>query len=196
MRNEAYLRTRKYSKIQERLLESDSFLLVCKNQEDEIVGYMDGYIDNLETIFRRELHYHYSEVGYTIIQERVETILGYIPPDIMSFSSMGLSEKYTNFFIIFQMLNAFAKIIPEKHLIPGITELNKNNNLYDLYGVMGRKSLWIGDVPKLHEKIRNTGENYDSDIVVYDNPVKDFKENFAMGIKDFLRIYKQKRRVK
>lgn len=129
--------------IRERLLESDSFLLVCKNPEGEIVGYMDGYVDTLETIFRRELHCHYSLIGYATVRERVDAVLGYSPPMMMSFSSMGLAEKYTNFFMIFQMLNAFSGIIPDQHLIPGITELDKNNNLYDLYGVMGRISLKI-----------------------------------------------------
>lgn len=49
--------------IKERLLDSeDSFLVVCRDENGDIVGYMDGYVDSLETIFRRELEYHYSEI--------------------------------------------------------------------------------------------------------------------------------------
>ena len=178
--------------IQERLLESDSFLLLCRNHEGEIVGYMDGYIDSLETIFRREFHYHYSNIGYSIVREQVNTILEYSPPDMISFSSMGLSEKYTNFFLIFNMLSEFFRAIPERCInMPGITELDKNNNLYGIYKIMWSRSLEIWNIPHLKDKISNTGENYKSDIVVFPDPIRQAKEKFLAWIKIFLRSYRK-----
>jgi hypothetical protein len=44
---------------------------------------------------------------------------------------MGLLEENNNFFTIFQLLNIAAQSVPEKYYsIPGISELDKNNQLY------------------------------------------------------------------
>lgn len=63
-------------KIRKRLKESVSFLVVCRNEGGELVGYMDGYIDSLSTIFDQELAYHYSDIGLSSVCDRVNHILG------------------------------------------------------------------------------------------------------------------------
>ncbi len=63
-------------KIRKRLKESVSFLVVCRNEIGELVGYMDGYVDSLKTIFDQELAYHYSNVGFRSVCDRVDHILG------------------------------------------------------------------------------------------------------------------------
>ncbi|NDK19981.1 hypothetical protein GW819_04010 [Candidatus Gracilibacteria bacterium] len=184
--------TENIKNIQERLMESESFLVVCRDKKGEIVGYMDGYIDSLDTIFRRELHYHYSEIGFRIVRERVGEILGDIPPVMMSFSSMGLIEKYMNFFTIFNMLNEFFRTIPEEYTEAlGITELDKKNNLYGIYKTIGSRSLGLRNIPELHGKICNTGKEYESDIVVFRDPIIQAKERFSAGIREFLRQYRE-----
>ena len=61
--------------IRERLIGSDSFLVVCRDGAGEIVGYMDGYVDSLHTIFKQELAYHYSDIGFQSVCDRVDSIL-------------------------------------------------------------------------------------------------------------------------
>ena len=62
--------------VQDRLLNSvDAFLVVCRNKLGEIVGFKDGYVADLPTIFERELKYHYHRIGLEEIQLRVERIL-------------------------------------------------------------------------------------------------------------------------
>ncbi len=75
--------------------------------------------------------------------------------------------------------------------MPGITELDKNNNLYGIYKIMWSRSLEIWDIPHLKDKISNTGENYESDIVVFPDPIRQAKEKFLAWIKIFLRSYRK-----
>lgn len=63
-------------KIRKRLKESVSFLVVCRNGIGELIGYMDGYIDSLKAIFDQELAYHYSNIGFQSVCDRVDHILG------------------------------------------------------------------------------------------------------------------------
>lgn len=50
-------------KIRKRLLESvDSFLTVCRDKRNDIIGFTDGYIAPIDLIFERELLYHYRRV--------------------------------------------------------------------------------------------------------------------------------------
>ena len=152
---------------------------------------MDGYIDTLETIYRRELLYHYSQVGFSAIEERVSNILGDTPRTMMSFSSMGFTEQYINFFTIFQLLGVFFKTIPTEYTHTlGITELDRKNNLYDIYSVIGSKSLGIGSEPDLIHKINNTGRDYESDIVVFRDPIRQAKEKFSAGVRNFLKLHR------
>lgn len=51
----------------------------------------------------------------------------------------------------------------------------------------------MADDESFKSKIANVGKGYESDIVVYGTPVSDFRENFAMGIKDFLKVYRKHR---
>lgn len=96
-----------------------------------------------------------------------------------------------NFFTIFNMLNEFFRTIPEEYIETlGITELDKKNNLYGIYKLMGSQSLNIGAIPNLGNKIHNTGKNYESDIVVFSDPIKQAKEKFSTGIRNFLRNYR------
>lgn len=137
--------------ISERLFQSESsFVVVCRDAQENLVGYMDGYIAPLQTIYEREL-YHYSKIGLQTISDRVNAILGYEPPLLLSFSSMGLMDEYAknaSLGVIFRMLKEFARIIPDEKLgIPGITELDKNNNLYKIYEILGSRSLGISEIP-------------------------------------------------
>lgn len=63
-------------KIRKRLKESVSFLVVCRNELGDLVGYMDGYVDSLKIIFDQELAYHYSDIGFQSVCDRVDSILG------------------------------------------------------------------------------------------------------------------------
>jgi hypothetical protein len=138
------------------------------------------------------MSYHYSEIGFPEVRERVRNTIGVSNGNFISFSSMGLLQKYANFFTVFKIFNVFFSSVPESYVeTPGITELDRNNNVYGIHRTMGCKTIGIADDPVIRPKISNTGKGYESDIVVYRTPVKDFRENFSMGAKDFLRKYRK-----
>lgn len=178
--------------IKSRLLQSkDSFIVLCENDAWEIIWYMDWYVESPEVIFKRELYSHYSEVWFEEINKRVIKILWHNPNEMISFSSMWLLPNYSNFFTIFAIYKAFSEVVPMDYLLtPWITELDKNNNLYFIYKNMLGKSLDIKSCGNLKKKIKNTWENYDSDIVVFNHPSKNFKEKFSLWIREFLRSVK------
>lgn len=176
--------------IRERLLKSsDSFLVIWENSLWDIIWYMDGYVNPLESIYKRELLYHYEDIGFPEINKRVEKILWKIPENMISFSSMWLLWGYANFFTIFHMYKHFSQTVPLEYLqTPGITELDKNNNLYFIYKNMLSKSLGISENEELKIKIKNTWVNYESDIVIFEHPLKNFLEQFSHWIKHFLKM--------
>lgn len=74
----------------------------------------------------------------------------------MSFSSMGLIEKYASFFTIFKMFNTFFDSIPEEHFAtPGITELDRNNNIHGIHKTMGCKTIGMADMEEYRSRITN-----------------------------------------
>lgn len=178
--------------IKARLLDSEhSTLIVCENSSWEIVWYMDWYVDDLDTIFARELKYHYEYVWIDEIKNRVNKILRWTPQKLISFSSLWLISWYWNFFNIFEIYKKFSQSLPLDFInVPWITELDRNNNLYFIYKNMLSISLWLSDDNETKTKIANTWENYASDIVVFEKPLENFTKSFNVWIRDFLKMSK------
>lgn len=178
--------------IKARLLDSEhSTLIVCENSSWEIVWYMDWYVDDLDTIFARELKYHYEYVWIDEIKNRVNKILRWTPQKLISFSSLWLISWYWNFFNIFEIYKKFSQSLPLDFInVPWITELDRNNNLYFIYKNMLSISLWLSDNNETKTKIANTWENYASDIVVFEKPLENFTKSFNVWIRDFLKMSK------
>lgn len=178
--------------IKERLYQSqDSFLVLCENQQGEIVGYEEGYVDSLENIFRRELAYHYEAIWLPEIQQRVHNILWHNPEQMFVLSSIGMRNPYSSFFTLFELFKHFAINIPEKYRwLHGISELDMNNNLNFLSDLLGSTSLWIIEDTDLKNKIINTGKDYQSNLIVISDVVEKYKYFLSGWIKNFLKLSK------
>lgn len=96
-------------------------------------------------------------------------------------SSIGLMEEHRNFPNLFEMLNQFSRAIPDKYLdIPGITELDKDGVIHRMSeGISRGVSLGSNDDPNWHGNLVNIGKKYNSDLVVYHDPVRVYKANFT-----------------
>lgn len=176
--------------IKERLLESeDSLLVICENTEGEIVGYEEWYLDSLENIFRRELAYHYEVIWIDEIRTRIENILWYNPEKMFVLSSIGILQKYSNFFTLFEILKCFAINMPDKYIgLPAISELDLNNNLDFLSKYIWPVSLWFYEDEELRKKIVNTGNNYQSNLVIFPNVVDKYKYYLSNWVKAFMKL--------
>lgn len=176
--------------IKERLLQSqESFLVVCENEREEIVGYEEWYIDSMDAIFQRELAYHYKDIGIDEIKHRIAHILWYSPENMFVLSSIGILNKYVSFFTLFDILKHFSIAIPEAYAhLDAITELDKKNNLNMVSEAIGCKSLWIHDDPILKTKITNTGNGYESNLTIVPEAGNRYKHFFSKGPKHFLKL--------
>lgn len=168
--------------VKERVLQSvDSFLVLCTDTQNKIVGFEEGYIDSLQKIFDRDLHYHYSKIGFAEVSRRVDQMLGYTPENMLILSSIGLLQEHRNFNNLFEILNQFSRAIPEKYMdIPGITELDKDSVIHRMSeGMSTGISLGFNDSAFWKDKITNIGKKYNSDLMVDRDPVRVYKQNFT-----------------
>ena len=183
-------------KIKERVLGSvDSFLVLCKSATKGIVGFEEGYIDPLDRMFELDFKDHYEDVWLGEIERRIETILGYVPNEMLLTSSLGLLKPYRNFRNLFGIMSQFARILPNTHLWkPGITELDQGGVTHRMSeGINQGVSLGIENVPDLQRKVRlRAGRVFNSNLVVYPDYAGMLKKNFDMGHREFLGMLRGK----
>lgn len=183
--------------IRERLTQSEAFIVICRDNVGSIVGYMDMYIDTLDVIYKRELASHYSLIGIEEIRRRTEKILWGPTSEMISFSAMWMLKQYMNMYLVYKIWSTLSssKIPHAYEAMPGITELDRNNNLSSMYTMMWSRSLGFTEEDAYQKKIINIGKNYASDIVTFNKPVEDFRTKFNVWLKQFLRAYSKTRKI-
>lgn len=168
-------------------LSKKSHIVVARDNSWEIVWYMDWYVDDLKTIFYREYETHYRNIWVASIKQRVEEII-WNKDDIMVFSWIWFIEKYTNFFNMFMLLKYFFDSMTNIDLsTPAIAEVDLSNNIASIFRIMWYIPLWINST--FWDKITNKQSGYKSEMVIYKNPIFDFRTKFSMPIRQFLRVY-------
>ncbi len=180
--------------LKERLYHSkDSFLSLSKNLENwEILGFMDGYIEEFMVIYERELSQYYSEDINELIKDRIlKKTWWELPKDILSFSSMWTLEKHRSFFIVFELIKSFFNAVPDNYNeIMWITELDTWSNLHWFH-----HSMWIVNLELIKDEIINDYRinRYNechSDLYIQENVVKKYKESYNLWVKQFVRKYR------
>ena len=167
-----------------------SFISLLLNENDwEINWFLDWYIDSFENIFKREFESHYWNLWIKFTREFIEKKIWYLlENDLFSFSSMWTNEKYKNFYILFQMIQNFFSSIPDEYNnILWITELDSWKSLNAIYSSMWAQKIWIWS----NNQIINKNNNYNSDLFYHENVVLDYKKNFSLPIREFIKKYKQ-----
>lgn len=177
-------------RIKDRVLGSiDAFVVLCKSDEKGIVGFEEAYVDSLDRIFQLDLIDHYENIWIPEISQRVNILLGYVPNEMFLLSSLGLLGPYQNFQNLFQIMSQFAQCLPNSYLgTPWLTELNHGGVTDKMNeGINEGISLGIKDNFELRTKITRVWEWYNSDIIIYHNPVKIYQERFTNGMRYFLK---------
>lgn len=177
--------------IRERLLTLNSHIVIAENEKNEIVWYMDGYLDSIEWIFYREYYSHYQNIWVEFIKNKVHKILGYTPEKILWYSWVWLIEKYSNFYNIFSLMKEFyytVESIPP--YTPALTVIDQNNNFWDLFDYMWYRAIGIQKNSELSQKVSNIARNYKSELIVFEKPIHDYRNRFwKIWIKWFLKIF-------
>jgi hypothetical protein len=174
-----------------------TFLSLAKNENQTIVWLAEGYIDKTDTILlnRDDLWNHYHKVGIPEIKQRINTVLWEVPDEMLLISTVGMLEQYRSPFWLLLLLDNFFQSIPEIYLdTPGIMEVETSNIIYQIVMSLGWKTLGIEDDPILRSQLTGSYEWYDSRLVVFHDPVRIWKRNFAGGPMQFLRRNRVKSR--
>ncbi|MDP2091026.1 MAG: hypothetical protein Q8K30_05520 [Candidatus Gracilibacteria bacterium] len=180
--------------LKERLYNSkESFISISKNSENgEILGFMDGYIEEFITIYRRELSQYYREDINEMIKDRIIKKIGItIPNDILSFSSMGTLEKYRSFYIVFEMIKTFFNSVPDNYNnIMGVTELDTGSNLHGFHHSMGIVNLELINDEEIRKYRINRSDKCNSDLYIQENVVIKYKESYNLGVRQFVKKFR------
>ncbi len=165
-----------------------AFLVLSYSENWDVVWFCDWYISDFNSIFLKDLFYHYKNFDKSEIWNNIKgKLLLNDLEEMLCFSSLWTYEKYINYSYIYELLRSFFKSIKSDKTIPWITELDKNNSLYKIYQMMWSISL---DLDK--NKIVNTSNNYYSDICVFPNPIYDFKNKYNVNFRTLVKNHKIK----
>lgn len=182
------------AQLMERYYQKDSYCVICEVAW-KIVWIMDCYIECPEYIIDKEFHHHYWKIPTDMLLTMIWNMFWVIPRRIISFSSMGFAYGHDTLFNVVRVLNSVANILREnsRNHLPGITEIDRNNHLAQIYSILWSRSLGITDSQMFWGLIENTAPHYRSDIVTFDNPVFSIERYFKWGLKSFLRQTKARR---
>lgn len=159
-------------------------VLVLMKKGTELIGFMDGYVADFDTIYDRELEHHYVSVGRELVKSKVITTLdGNIPDQLFTCSSSGTKEWYMNFFHIYNLLKYFFQAFPNDiATLTAISELNAGGAYDQVFSSIGAQS--IGMV-EFQSWIQAT-EVYNSDIFVHRELWKKWQELFSQSLRSFI----------
>lgn len=172
--------------IKNRLLKTnDSFISLLKEDNDNIVWFIDWYIADFDFIYDNELKDHYQDIWKEKLKIIIENNLkSDLPNYFFSFSSMWTIEKYKSFYNVFSLINSVTNSIDKKYdNVLWITELDKWSNLYSLYNSIWIIWLWLSE----YNYAQNKNDFYNSDIFLKPSFLNEAKKAFSMWPKYFLK---------
>lgn len=164
------------------------YLTLYRDSSWEIRWFADWYINSFDIIYEREFSNYYNWVWSEAIKKVWETKLWFpFPKEMFVWSSIWIEEKYRNFFALFNMIKIFFNSFEEnKNDILWIAESELWTNTHWIFQTVWAKWIWINKF--VYEKsIWNKNINSKSDIFVHPNCVIDYKREFSLTIREFLK---------
>lgn len=168
----------------------ESFLTVYRDENLEIRGFFDWYIDNFENIYEREFSLYYSNFWVSRIKKITkENIWVDLPEKILMCSALWMEEKYKNFFNLYDMMKFFFNKIYKLfwNNIVGIYESSIWTNTHSIYHVAGWQKLWFSNDLDLYSNIINNKKWHISDIFIHNNIAESFIMKMNIPARNFLK---------
>ncbi len=180
--------------IKNRLTETQkAFLVIGRNEKDQIVWFEDAYIDTLTGIFNREFETHYRLIWVPEICNRISQALWYNPKELLVLSNIWLLDRYRSFQNIFQILSRFSQTMWKDYdSVAGFTEIDEWNSLHKISSSLGGISLGIRQDPNIWSKITNIWRNYKSDLIVYHGVAAIYKKHFSWSARSLVRLMRDR----
>ena len=176
------------SKILDRYNNSESYMSLLRTDNWDIKWFMDWYIDSFNTIYERELKYHYELVWKDFLIKFIEEALWWkLPSKLLSYSALWTEEKYMNLYNIFKLLSTFFYSIPNfNNNVVWITELNAWKTLHALYSWLWILRLNLSTKKELEWFKVDLKDDYNSDIFLQKTIVENW-DYFNIPVSKFIR---------
>lgn len=176
-------------KIRERYLQSDSYLTVNRDEDWKIIWFMDWYIDNFDIIYEREFSSYYSNIWKIMLKQLIENKIQMdLPDNLLTWTSIGMEEKHKSFFVLFELIrNFFNSIDDSKNNTLWIAESVIWTNANQIYKSMWAIQVWLLNNDWITIKSNNKNSSFKSDIFVQPDATLQYKRDFNLPVKQFLR---------
>ncbi|MDD3302582.1 MAG: hypothetical protein PHN31_03425 [Candidatus Gracilibacteria bacterium] len=176
--------------IVERYTKSESYLVVYRDIYNEIRGFIDGYTDTIDVIYRREFLRYYNSIGLEKIKNLIEKTIGKkFPLDFFYCTSVGIEEKYKNFLLIVYLIKRFVNVIDEKgRNFVGISELRLGTSIHVFSTLFGSTKIGIGSIFD-NSLLGNHNINFNSDIFLTDDLLLNYRNQLSLPEKEFLKKF-------
>lgn len=178
--------------IRTRYNDEEAFLTIIRNNIWEVIWFSDVYINNLETIYKREFEHYYFEIWSDKIRKMIWVILNWnVPQKILMHSTTGIESKYANLGLFLSILSELYKHLQSQWYndILWLYEACIWSTAHSLYHVAGAKRIWL-NIDNL--KWKNKYKDSVSDIFVHENIVPSIIETFSLPVKIFIKKYSTK----
>lgn len=184
--NTSFLFWEKYIKeIYKRYYDSESYLVIYRDNSWTIRWFMDGYIWNFSEIYKREFAQYYNLIWENNIKKLIEnTLEKQIPDRLLYFSSLWTEKNFINFKIITNLIYIFFKQIDTSYNndILWITEVRKNSNLFYLHKMLWAKEVWINNYCN-----NKRNSKFSSDIIINPDFLSKYKWSLSWNDKEIIK---------
>lgn len=173
------------AKIRERYSKSVSYLTVYRDDEWEIRGFIDWYIDNFTTIYQREFLSYYWEVWINLFTDYIKKKLkAEMPKLLMACPSIWIEEKYSNFFTMFELIKFFSNSVDDLYKdVLWISEAIIWTVSHKIYNSIWTIQVWITN-SEIDCKTKNN--KYVSDVFIHPHIISSYRDKFNLPIRSYL----------
>lgn len=149
-----------------------NFLTVMRDEKNEIIWFIDYYINDFKTIYNREFKNYYDDIWMKNIENMIEKNNNIkLPEDIMFCGAMWISQEKWNLFSIIDMLRVHNEKISQMWFwnMFWLYESVITKPIHAIYKIAWWKELWITKDRELYQKVKNTKPWYVSDIMCHNS---------------------------
>jgi len=176
------------SDIYERYQDDESYLWVLRDSKWVIQGFIDGYVNDFSTIYRREFFWYYRElISQDDLREFIEQKLWCpLPNRILFWTSLAVSERHKSLQNVYKLLQLFfATMNPDVRTLC-ISEARIWTNISKVYSKNWAYPIWISEVIDT-SKLSWKQKWVENDIFVQENIASAYQQALTMSARDFWR---------
>lgn len=176
--------------IRERFADLESFITTFRDENWEIRWFTDGYINDFEVMYKRELEHYYYLVWPDKIKGMIEKLISWKLPDkLLIHNTTWLESNFSSLKTFLLLLKQFyVNLKPQWYDdIIWIYESTIWTTIHSIYHSVWWKRLWLTSWDDYWEIVSNTYWEFKSDIFIHEGIVPSFNETLNVSLKTFMK---------